>query len=44
LFTIIAYRLQADRFADLDHATKQMLDGMVAKVVGPALSARGRST
>jgi len=40
LFSVIAYRLQADRFGDLDHATKQMLDGMVAKEAGPALSAR----
>jgi hypothetical protein len=40
LFAVIAYRLQADRFGDLDHATKQMLNGLVAKEVGPALSAR----
>jgi Protein of unknown function (DUF2924) len=40
LFSVIAYRLQADRFGDLDHATKQMLDGLVAKETGPAVSAR----
>src|ERR1019366_9044428 len=26
LFAVIAYRLQADRFGDLDHATRQLLD------------------
>src|ERR1700753_3930304 len=40
LFAVIAYRLQADRFGDLDHAARQMLDGLGAKEVGPALSAR----
>jgi hypothetical protein len=40
LFAVIAYRIQADRFGDLNHASKQMLDGMVAKEVGPTLSAR----
>jgi hypothetical protein len=40
LFAVIAYRLQADRYGDLDHATKQILDGMVAKRAGPDLSAR----
>jgi hypothetical protein len=40
LFAVIAYRLQADRFGDLDHATKQMLDGSVAKETGPAVGAR----
>jgi hypothetical protein len=40
LFAVIAYRLQADRFGDLDHATKQMLDRSVAKEAGPAMSAR----
>jgi Protein of unknown function (DUF2924) len=39
LFTVIAYRLQADRFGDLDHPTKQMLNGMIAKEAGPAISA-----
>jgi Protein of unknown function (DUF2924) len=40
LFAIIAYRLQADRFGDLDHATRQMLDGIATEKAGPALSAR----
>src|SRR5712672_119425 len=40
LFAVIAYRLQADRFGDLDHETKQVLDGTVAKETGPATSAR----
>ena len=39
LFAVIAYRLQADRFGDLDHASRQMLDGLVAET-GPAVSAR----
>jgi hypothetical protein len=40
LFAIIAYRIQADRFGDLDHETKQMLDRTAAKETGPAMSAR----
>jgi len=40
LFAVIAYRLQADRFGDLDHAFRKMLDGIVAKEAGPTLSAR----
>ena len=40
LFAVIAYRIQADRFGDLDHATKQVLDRTVAKEAGPAMSAR----
>ena len=40
LFAVIAYRLQADRFGDLDHATKQVLDRTIAKGAGPAMSAR----
>src|SRR5258705_707507 len=39
LFAVIAYRLQADRFGDLDHATLQVLDGTAAKEAGPAMSA-----
>ena len=31
LFAVIAYRLQADRFGDLDHTTKQVLDRSVAR-------------
>ena len=40
LFAVIAYRLQADRFGGLDHATRQVLDRTVAKEAGPAMSAR----
>src|SRR3982074_3062698 len=40
LFAVTAYRLQADRFGDLDHATLQVLDRSVAKEEGPAMSAR----
>src|SRR4051794_25892536 len=38
LFAILAYRIQADRFGDLDHETKQLLAG--AKESGTAMSAR----
>jgi hypothetical protein len=40
LFAIIAYRVQADRFGDLDHETRQVLDRTIAKEAGPAMSAR----
>ena len=40
LFAVIAYRLQADRLGDLDHATRQVLDRTVVKEGGPAISAR----
>jgi hypothetical protein len=40
LFAIIAYRIQADRFGDLDHETKQLLDRTGAKESGTAMSAR----
>jgi Protein of unknown function (DUF2924) len=40
LFAVIAYRLQADRFGDLDHATRQVLDRTVAKEAGPLMFAR----
>jgi hypothetical protein len=40
LFAVIAYRLQADRFGDLDPATRQVLDRTVAKEAGPEMSAR----
>jgi len=39
LFSVIAYRLQADRFDDLDHATREVLDRTVGKEAGPAMSA-----
>lgn len=40
LFEVIAYRLQADHFGDLDHTTRQVLDATVAKETTPAMSAR----
>ena len=40
LFSVIAYRIQADRFGDIDHATRQVLDRTVAKEAEPAMSAR----
>jgi hypothetical protein len=40
LFSIIAYRVQADRFGDLDHETKQLLDRTDAIESGSAMSAR----
>src|SRR3981081_4066787 len=39
LFAIIAYRI-ADRFGDLDHETRQLLDRTGAKESGTAVSAR----
>ena len=40
LFSVIAYRLQADRFGDLDRETKQVLDRTVAKETRPVMSSR----
>jgi Protein of unknown function (DUF2924) len=40
LFAVIAYRLQADRFGDLDHTTRQMLNRSAAQETGPTMSAR----
>ena len=40
LFAIIAYQIQADRFGDLDRATRQVMDQTVAKETAPAMSAR----
>ena len=40
LFAILAYQIQADRFGDLDHETKQILDRTEAKEPGAAMSAR----
>jgi len=34
LFAIIAYRIQADRFGDLDHETRQLLDRTDARESG----------
>jgi hypothetical protein len=40
LFAIIAYRIQAARLGDLDHATIQVLDQTDPKESGAAMSAR----
>jgi hypothetical protein len=40
LFAIIAYRIQADRFGDLNHETRQLLDRTGTKESGTAMSAR----
>jgi len=40
LFSLIAYRLQADRFGDLAHEMRQVLDRTNAKEAGPVTSAR----
>ena len=40
LFAIVAYRIQADRFGDLDHETRQVLDRTNAKEPASDTSAR----
>jgi hypothetical protein len=40
LFAVIAYRLQVDRFGDLAHEARQVLDRTVEKEAGPVTSAR----
>src|ERR1700726_4503580 len=40
LFAIIAYRIQADRFGDLDTETRQVLDRTDSNEIGSAVSAR----
>ncbi|WP_334407735.1 DUF2924 domain-containing protein [Bradyrhizobium sp. AZCC 2289] len=40
LFAIIAYRIQADRFGDLDHETRQVLDRTDAKSTNVTMSTR----
>src|SRR5438105_3425429 len=40
LFAVIAYRIQADRFGDLDHETRQLLDRTGAMETSAAMSAR----
>jgi Protein of unknown function (DUF2924) len=39
LFAVIACRVQADRFGDLDHATRQVLDRLDTKETGLTTSA-----
>jgi hypothetical protein len=40
LFAIIAYRIQIDRFGDLDRETRQLLDRTGAKESGASMAAR----
>jgi hypothetical protein len=40
LFAIVAYRIQADRYGELDHATRQVLDRSNTKEAGPVTSTR----
>jgi hypothetical protein len=40
LFAVIAYQLQADRFGDIDPATRLVLDRTVAKDTSAVMSAR----
>jgi hypothetical protein len=40
LFAIIAYQIQTDRFGELDHETRQVLDRTVSNETGSAMSAR----
>src|SRR6478672_9477773 len=40
LLAIIAYRIQADRFGDLDHETRQLLDRTNPKESGAGMLAR----
>jgi Protein of unknown function (DUF2924) len=40
LCSVIAYRIQADRFGDLDHTTRQLLDRTVASEAKPAIADR----
>ena len=40
LLAIIAYRIQADHFGDLDHVTRQLLDRTDTSEAGSATSAR----
>src|SRR5256886_3813594 len=42
LFAVTAYRLQADRFGDLDRETKQVLDRTDTRETGPAMFIRAR--
>jgi hypothetical protein len=40
LFSVIAYRVQADRLGDLDHETRQVLDQTDVKKTNATMSAR----
>lgn len=40
LFAVLAFRIQADRFGDLDHETRKVLDRADPKESGPAMAGR----
>jgi Protein of unknown function (DUF2924) len=40
LFAVLAFRIQADRFGDLDHGTRKVLDRTVSHETGSAMSDR----
>jgi hypothetical protein len=40
LFAVLAFRIQADRFGDLDHGTRKVLDRTVSDETGSAMSDR----
>jgi hypothetical protein len=40
LFAVLAFRIQTDRFGDLDHETKKILDGAGPNQSGPAMADR----
>ena len=40
LFAVIAYRIQVDRYGDLDHATRQVLERTDSREARAAMSAR----
>ena len=40
LFAVIAYRIQVDRYGDLDHVTRQVLERTDSREARPAMSAR----
>ena len=40
LFAVLAYRIQADRFGDLDHETRKVLDRAASDETGSAMSDR----
>jgi hypothetical protein len=40
LFAVLAFRIQADRFGDLDHETRKVLDRTYPKELAPAMAGR----
>ena len=43
LFAVLAFRIQADRFGDLDHDTRKVLDRTIAHESGSAMADRLKS-